>query len=73
MEFAWRAFAQLSCQRQVGFGTVPLAVCDIVAWMEIHGVFDVSERMNLFQIITSLDNVWMKWAEEKSGSTKPIN
>ena len=63
MQVVWRIWRQLHQCRQVGMGLCPLAVPDIVAALELYGVYD---KTTYFEWIVAVDQAWLTWASEEN-------
>lgn len=55
----WQAFTELHGHRREAS---PLAITDIVAWLDLYGVDD---KRFYFRVISALDLVWLEWARKK--------
>lgn len=74
----WQAFQNLHYSRTAGFEVNPIQVSEIESWLRIHEVTELEDRIEYFQLITALDQVWIKWSrdkrkEDKSGNVKTRN
>ena len=78
MQPYWRAFAELHRHRPTGFGPSPIPVVKIAAWLDLHQVHGLEDRLEYLDLIGVLDTEWLAWAvkrkEEKgkaNADTKP--
>lgn len=61
----WQAFLGLNAQRPTGYGApVPLTVTDITTYLVLRG-FEGAELGRAFELVTSMDQEWLRWAHEK--------
>lgn len=63
LQDVWNNFWQLHQSRQYGFGPCPLAVIDIVTYLELYSETDRIER---YELIVAMDQEWLKWATSKT-------
>lgn len=61
----WQAFQDLSNSRSLGFCANPIQVSEIEAWLRIHGITAIEDRVECYRLIKSLDAVWMTRSREK--------
>lgn len=53
--------------RPRGFGPGPVPLCEIVAYLDLHEIFDPEERRELVVIVTGVDREYLaKQAAKKS-------
>lgn len=81
LEWIWSAYVDLGQARtSSGFGVNPLAVSEIVAWLDLQGLTDTQARQEAYQLIRRLDARYMEWQGEqakgrqtrsKTGSSRP--
>ena len=62
---AWQAFQELNQSRQVGLSANPILVSEIKAWLELHNINDLDERLELHKLIRILDQTWLSWVQAK--------
>jgi len=65
MADVWQAFQDLNCSRTAGFDFNPIQVNEIQAWLSIHEVTELEDKVEYYRLITTLDRVWLKWSREK--------
>jgi hypothetical protein len=39
----------------------PITASDIEAWVNLHGVSDIDERLRYYEFISLLDAAWLTW------------
>lgn len=66
LQGVWNAFMCLHRSRGVGFVPNPISMSDLLAYFELFGPDDPDERMEIAAFIWFLDDVFLKWAKEKS-------
>ena len=52
-------------------GPLPLKLSEIVAYCELFQIRSVTERERLFDIITSLDDVYLEYVANKQKANSP--
>ena len=62
----WEAFFALSRSRSVGFAVNPVSIADIVAYMELKGIFDPEEREDFLHFMQEMDAEFLAWANKNS-------
>lgn len=63
----WKAFVVLDSARfptNYYEGPKPLAIHDIVAWLDLHRL-EGEERLEYFELIRVLDDAWLKKSRER--------
>ncbi len=59
--------------RPIGFNIGAIHYSDIEAWLNIHNIYDIDERLYYFNIIIQVDSEFVSWAREKEErKKKPI-
>lgn len=61
----WNSFNELHRVRQVGFGVNAITYSDIEAWLNIHDIYDIDERLYYFDVIIQIDSEFVSWARER--------
>lgn len=67
----WSAFADLSNSRTVGFDANPIAISEITAWLDMHGVRDQDTRLEWFDLIRHLDRTYLAMRREPKSEEAP--
>ena len=62
---AWNAFTQLHRQRPCGFAPGPIPMADMQAWLDLHEIRDLDDRMELVELIAAMDAEYLAWAAKK--------
>jgi hypothetical protein len=65
------AFQSLSAARSNGFsGAEPIAISEIVAYLNLEGVTDPQERRRFLNLVQLLDSEWMKFHRERAEAAR---
>ena len=60
--------------RPIGFSVGAIPYSDIEAWLNIHDIYDIDERLYYFNVIIQVDSEFVTWArnkEEQERKKKP--
>jgi hypothetical protein len=63
--FHWSAFADLSTDRQVGFGIGPIPGSAIRAYAQWYGIDDADEYERFKSLIRTMDREFLTWRAEQ--------
>ena len=66
----WQAFNELHSARPSGFGPMAIPVSEILAWMDLQGIYDRETRLEYYSLIRVMDIYWLKWAAKENESKK---
>ncbi len=64
LQDVWRAWHQLNATRTTGFGTNPIAIAEIAAWLELHDV-PVRWRPWWTRLLLAMDACFLKQIRSK--------
>lgn len=64
-EDVWNAFNELHRIRPVGFGVSAIPYSDIEAWLNIHDIYEVDERLYYYSVIIQIDAEFVSWARDR--------
>jgi hypothetical protein len=51
--------------RQIGFSPCPIALQDILSWLDLNGITDAESRLDTVEIFSRLDRVWLELYNQK--------
>lgn len=63
--FYLEAFYSLNNSRQIGMGVGPIPCSEVLAFCQMHGDFDPTERLRLWRLINRMDTVYLAQKNER--------
>lgn len=62
LQNVWQAFFELSASRKAGYSSIdPLAIAEVLAWLDIHGVIELGERRHYYELLMVLDMTYIRY------------
>src|SRR5690606_33300646 len=66
LELVWQAFQELCHFRPSGWSYQAIPLEAIVAWMDLHEIYDLDERLFVYRMILCLDAKWVNHMRQRT-------